>query len=83
YEIGTGLLGGAIIPLSLFPSYFGNVLYALPFQFMFYIPITEFTGIGTINPQIFLVGLAWLAALIAIAYASWKFAFSKLTSAGG
>ncbi len=83
YEIGSGLLGGAIIPLSLFPQYLGKILYVLPFQFMFYVPISEFTGVGAVGVQSFWIGIAWLAAFVAIGYVSWKFAFKRATSVGG
>ncbi len=83
YEIGSGLLGGAIIPLSLFPQYLGKILYVLPFQFMFYVPISEFTGVGAVGVQSFWIGIAWLAAFVAIGYVLWKFAFKRATSVGG
>lgn len=83
YEIGTSLLGGAIVPLSLFPHYFSGMLYALPFQFMFYVPISELMGTGSFGIQAFLAGVAWLAAFVAIAYLFWRMAFKRLTSAGG
>ncbi|MGC8537511.1 MAG: ABC transporter permease [Candidatus Micrarchaeia archaeon] len=83
YEIGSGLLGGAIIPLSLFPQYLGKIMYLLPFQFMFYVPISEFTGVGAVSTQSFWIGIVWFAAFTMIGYISWRFAFKRATSVGG
>lgn len=82
-DIIASLLGGALIPITLFPGIVGKVIGLLPFQFMFYLPITAFTGTAAIKPLVLLVGIAWLGAFIAIGYFVWKKAFKKITSVGG
>lgn len=79
----ASLLGGALIPITLFPGVIGKVMGLLPFQFMFYLPITAFTGSTAIKSVVLLVGVAWLSAFIIIGYFIWKNAFKKITSIGG
>ena len=81
--IMASLFGGALIPITLFPGAIGKAIGLLPFQFMFYLPITAFTGSAAIGPKVLLIGLVWLVAFIIIGYFIWKNAFKKITSAGG
>lgn len=56
----TGLLGGAMIPLSLFPAWAMGVLYSLPFAYFVSFPVLTLLGLES--------GYAWTAgaAIMAI-----------------
>jgi ABC-2 type transport system permease protein len=79
----ASLLGGSMIPLSLFSGSAAQIISLLPFQYMFYLPITALTNPGAVAPEMFLGGLAWFAVLYVIGRLTWKQAYTSITSAGG
>ena len=79
----TSLLGGAMIPLSLFSGAAAKIIGLLPFQYMFYLPITALTNPSAVAPEMFLGGLAWFLVLYAIGRLTWRQAYKSITSAGG
>ena len=68
------VLGGAIIPLSFFPSILHKSFLCLPFQFMIYFPMRIY--LDKLSPsQIlleFLKGGGWIAGLAFLNRAIWK-----------
>jgi ABC-2 type transport system permease protein len=73
-RFSTGLLGGAILPLTLFPDRFRHVLEALPFQFLMSFPVRTF--LGRYTPGEWLAGLAgtlvWSCVFLAIGGLVWR-----------
>jgi len=45
----SGVLSGAIIPLSIFPDIFQKIFFFLPFQFISYVPAMVYTGEYTLG----------------------------------
>ncbi len=80
----SALLGGGVIPLSLFPAHTAAILSLLPFQFIFYVPAATLSGALTIGASIEALKLAllWVAALLALAYAVWSRAKSHINAVG-
>lgn len=80
----NGVLGGSLIPISLFPSQISSVLSLLPFQFAFYLPAAVFSGaisveaaLGTIG-----IGIFWMLVLGAFVAIFWSRARNKINSVG-
>lgn len=44
FRFAVGILGGALLPLSLYPTWAQKLIQFLPFQHIFYVPIRTFMG---------------------------------------
>jgi ABC-2 type transport system permease protein len=65
YYEALGFLGGAMLPLSFFPSSVSGILIFLPFKYLYYFPAQLYLGNISL-PQIFsglLVGTVWIVIL--------------------
>lgn len=82
YEFATQFFGGALIPLSFFPSGLRTLADLLPFQTQVFIPVSIYTGTisgpeeiaGALGLQVF-----WIAALSVIAWLVWQHAKRVVT----
>jgi ABC-2 type transport system permease protein len=84
-SIISDIMSGSIIPIVLFPEWFRQVAYALPFQAIYSTPLLIYIG-QTSGFDILvslLVQLGWIAALGAAAFLIWKKAEKKTVSQGG
>ncbi len=79
------LLGGGILPLTLFPGIVLRMLMLTPFPIMLYVPAATFLGImnGSEIASSIAVSLAWLALLFIVAAIAWSRVRKNITSAGG
>ena len=69
----TEILGGGIIPITLFPKIISSALMLTPFPFMIFVPAGIFTGIINTNiVNILIVGIAWVIILALISKVVWK-----------
>jgi len=79
------IASGALIPLSLFPLWLQNILNFLPFQAVFYMPLTIY--IGTVSGYAalvtLLIQLAWLGILFSVSYFIWKASIRRIVVQGG
>lgn len=79
------LLGGGILPLTLFPRTVMHVLMLTPFPIMLYVPAATFLGMMSSSEiaSSIAIALAWIATLSVIATVAWGRARKNITSAGG
>lgn len=70
----TSLLGGAMVPLALFPSWSEPVLRVLPFRLLFDVPVRALTGELTPAEWLASLGLAaaWLVPLGIVCRLVWR-----------
>ncbi len=84
-EAVDDLFGGALIPLYLFPAWLQPVLFLLPFQAIYNIPLSIFiekiSGAGIIFAL--LQQVLWAAVLLLAGHLIWKKARMKYTAHGG
>ncbi|MCA8960798.1 MAG: ABC-2 family transporter protein [Planctomycetes bacterium] len=80
----TSLLGGAMLPLELFPSAWQTLLPYTPFPVLFYLPVQ--TLLGQVETAAWLegmsVGLAWCLAIIAVTSGIWRRGTLQYTGVG-
>lgn len=80
----TALLGGAMLPLTLFPDEVRAVLEASPFPSLFWVPVT--TLLGRVEPLEWLrnlaFALAWCAALAVLGRAVFRRGALRYTGVG-
>jgi len=82
------LLGGMVLPLSLFPAIFQKISLFLPFQFLAYAPTRlymgnyELAGIILSPWQVLLLGLAQCAVLFIIVRLVWNVSIKKFCGVG-
>jgi ABC-2 type transport system permease protein len=73
-RFASGLLGGAMLPLDLFPPWARSLLEGLPFRYLFDFPVN--TLLGRIGPLEWLQGtavaLGWLALAALATRAVWR-----------
>ena len=84
HRIVASLLGGLLLPLSLFPSWSQTALAALPFRYMFAFPVDAL--LGRVSPLEYAAGLgvalAWCAVFGAISAAIWRRGTLQYTGVG-
>ncbi len=68
------VLGGSIIPVSLFPTIFHSILMLLPFQYLIYLPMEIYLGKIPLEQTgwEFLKEAGWISVLGLINYRIWK-----------
>ena len=74
YEVMAFSFGGLLLPLDLLPSWLRPVATALPFQYLFYIPLQAAIGrlAGPEVLQALVRQAGWTATLGLLAYPSWR-----------
>ena len=78
----TGVLAGAVLPLSLMPWGLGNVLELLPFASLAWAPLAIYTGAG--EPlRLFALQAFWSVALWPMALWLWRANREKVVGYGG
>ncbi|HXN06913.1 MAG TPA: ABC-2 family transporter protein [Nitrospiria bacterium] len=58
---------GAILPLDLFPEWLRGIIYALPFQYIIFVPIQIYLGKISVSWDFFLRELAWIFFFLVLA----------------
>ncbi len=85
-RIGVGsFFSGALVPLAMMPGWLQQVAAALPFAQALSVPVSILSGIIPLGdvPRLWLVQLAWLAALLVLSRAVFRVALRKITVQGG
>jgi ABC-2 type transport system permease protein len=81
----SNVVSGALVPLTFFPVALQNVFNLLPFQAVFYAPLSIY--IGTVTGYAALatmaVQLAWIGVLFAVTYMAWHFTMRRVVVQGG
>ena len=79
------LFSGLLLPISFFPEAFQKVLQFLPFQYISYVPLLLYLGkisgagiLRALGLQLF-----WVAAMLALGDALWRWSSRKITIQGG
>ena len=84
HRIIASLLGGLLLPLSLFPAWSQSALAALPFKYMFAVPVDVL--LGRVSPAEYVVGIAvaiaWCGIFAGISAAVWRRGTLQYTGVG-
>ncbi len=80
----TSLLGGAMLPLALYPTWARSILEYLPFRFLFDVPVRALLGqISFVEwAQAMALALVWCVAVGGIGRAVWKRGDLRYTGVG-
>lgn len=85
-EVVVSLLSGAAIPLAFFPEIFRKIVYLLPFQAIYHIPLHILTD-KTMQLSDYMISLGtqlfWLVAMLGASRLFWKISVRGLTVNGG
>lgn len=83
-RFGSELLGGFMLPLTLFPPAAQRLLELLPFEYLFYFPVM--VASGRVAPEAWLrggaVALAWCAILGLVGRRVWRRGYLTYTGVG-
>lgn len=76
---------GQVVPLWLYPSWLLPLVYALPFQAVFYTPLAIYIGRlqGTALLHALALQLVWVVVLYFLSQAAWRLVHRYLTVQGG
>jgi ABC-2 type transport system permease protein len=79
------VVGGYLLPLSMYPSWAGSISGLLPFKYIYYVPVSIFTGIIGLNTAVIelLKGIIWLAAMLLFSRWIWKKGIIRYCGVGG
>lgn len=77
------LFSGWMIPISMMPEWMKWVVEALPFKYMYALPIGIVQGTYTLTWFDAIYALSFVVSLYALARILWRFAIYKYASAGG
>jgi ABC-2 type transport system permease protein len=79
------LFSGLLLPISFFPHAAQTVLAVLPFQYISYVPVLLYLGKlhGLAMARALGIQLFWVAALMGLGHAMWKWSTRKITIQGG
>jgi ABC-2 type transport system permease protein len=81
----SDLLSGQIIPLTLFPGFFGRIVFALPFAAIYSTPLLIYVGV--IHPRDYarslLVQAIWLTFFSMLSLFMWRAAARRVVIQGG
>jgi ABC-2 type transport system permease protein len=83
-RFATAILGGVLLPLTLFPEWAQTALAALPFPYLFWVPVT--TLLGRVEPAAWLgnlaVALVWCGAFALLGRAVFRRGYLQYTGIG-
>lgn len=76
--------GGYLLPISLYPSWMQEFPKLLPFQYIYYFPISIFTGTIPDNQIIsgMIIGIIWMIFLIFLSKWVWRLGIKKYSAVG-
>ena len=76
---------GAIVPLTFFPVWAQGAFNLLPFQAVFYAPLSIYIGMASGNAiaGTLAVQLAWIGLLFALVFVAWHFTTRRFVVQGG
>jgi ABC-2 type transport system permease protein len=79
------IVSGALMPLSLFPLWMQNVFSFLPFQAVFYLPLSIYMGTlsGGAALAAIAVQLGWIGLLFVVTHFAWKATMKHVVVQGG
>jgi len=79
------LFSGLLLPISFFPHAAQKVLAVLPFQYISYVPVLLYLGKlhGLAMARALGIQLFWVAALMGLGHAMWRWSTQKITIQGG
>ena len=85
WEIAAYIFGGMLVPLDLLPTPLRAVAAILPFQYIYYVPLSLMLGRleGTELILALAVQLGWVAALALLAWAIWRRGLRRYEAFGG
>lgn len=78
-------IGGYLLPLTFYPSWFRIIPEILPFKYIYYVPVSIFTGTFDVSTTLsaLAIGTLWLLVIIPASHWVWKKGISRYSSVGG
>ncbi len=79
------VLGGRLIPLTVFPTAIGSVLQLLPFGSVFYLPVVTLDGFASFSyiASGIAVTMIWIVIFFVMSSVIWRFSREKVMASGG
>lgn len=76
---------GALVPLTLMPTWLETLALSMPFAQALYVPVSILSGITPLEevPRLWAIQLAWLVAMLIVSRAVFRVAVRKITVQGG
>ena len=81
----SNVVSGALVPLTFFPLFLQDAFNLLPFQAVFYAPLSIYIGTvsGYAALAVIATQLAWIGIMFALTYAAWHFTVKRVVVQGG
>lgn len=81
--ISVSLFSGSLFPVALMPQWLATITQALPFKYMYAVPIGVVQGKLSLTLSDVVYVLMFLGGLLAISLITWHYAKKQYSSAGG
>ncbi len=83
YLLLLRLVSGALVPISFFPQKIQAVLSLMPFQYMYYVPISIVVGAETAASMTYVVPFVWICLLALVLKYAWSKGLARFEIQGG
>lgn len=83
YLLLLRLVSGALVPISFFPQTIQIFLSALPFQYMYYVPVSLVVGAGEATLATYLIPAMWICFLSIVIRLAWARGLRRFEIQGG
>jgi len=83
YSLLLRIVSGALVPISFFPQEIQSILGMLPFQYMFYVPISIVVGAAELSLSTFMVPVFWIIILAVLLKIGWSRGLNRFEVQGG
>lgn len=80
----VALVGGAIVPIDLFPAWGKMLVDILPFKYLFFVPVQTYLGayVGAELIWVLLMQVLWLVIFVVGSVIMWRIAYRKFEGVG-
>jgi ABC-2 type transport system permease protein len=83
YSLLLRLVSGALVPISFFPQSIQSVLAVLPFQYMYYVPISVVVEATEVTLVDYVVPVLWVCFLFILLKIAWSRGLKRFEVQGG
>jgi ABC-2 type transport system permease protein len=83
YSLMLRLVSGALVPISFFPQTIQAILSLLPFQYLYYVPVSVVIGTHEVTAKTYAIPALWILVLSLVLFFAWSRGLRRFEIQGG